>query len=474
MKELMLLACMLCMANLYSYSQVKIGDNPGTINPNSLLELESTNKGLLAPRITLTSLALPNPLVAPVPTGMLIYNTGGSLTNGFYYWNSSAWVLINSSMNSRNNFVLVKSVSDFPAPVAGVITLAAGVTYEINGTITLTSSINLNSAWIRGVDAVNDKLVYTPASGSLFAGANGGDLRNITLSAPNAGGSVFNLNAGGANRNLIMENLYILGCNNVGTIAGFGGTVFMQTVAYFANTNGITFTNDTNIVILNTLWDKGNSNIYERFTGTFSSILKTGGAMQTLTGNTATAINVSGITGIGAGELKNVVFLGTGTYVNGSFSNRWEVESNGLTTEKDDVASGNIYISTSGSTTFSTLNAPVKIVGTTTAANLFRVTVSGNNRLSYAGKKTRRFQVICSLSVLSSVTNRNYLFYVAKNGVILPESRQLLELPFSVDRGSVTISCTVSMATNDYVEIWVANSTDNSSVTINSMNMAIK
>jgi len=474
MKRLMQLVCMLCISTLCSYGQVKIGDNPGTINPNSLLELETTNKGLLAPRITLTSLALPNPLVAPVPTGMLIYNTGGSITNGFYYWTGSAWALINSSMNSRNNFVLVKSVSDFPAPVSGVITLAAGVTYEINGTITLTSSINLNNAWIRGVDAVNDKLIYTPASGGLFTGANGGNIKSITLSAPNAGGSVFNLNAGGANRNLIMENLYILGCNNVGTITGFAGTVFMQTVAYFTNTNGITFTNDTNVVILNTLWDKGNSNTYERFTGTFSSILKTGGAMQVLTANTATAISVSGITGIGSGELKNVMFIGTGTYVGGSFSSRWEVESNGIITEKDDVSTGNIYVSTPAVTNFSAINTPTKVLGTTTSTNLFRVTMPTNNRLTYTGKKAKRFQVISSASIVSSGLNKSYTFYVAKNGTILPESRQQLQLPLTVDRGSITISCTVSLATNDYVELWVANNTDNISITVSTMNLAIK
>ncbi len=54
MKRIIPIACLWLAASLYSYSQVKIGDNPGTIDPNSLLELESTAKGLLAPRVTLT------------------------------------------------------------------------------------------------------------------------------------------------------------------------------------------------------------------------------------------------------------------------------------------------------------------------------------------------------------------------------------------------------------------------------------
>ena len=36
-------------------AQVKIGDNPTTINLGSVLELESTNKGLLMPRISLAN-----------------------------------------------------------------------------------------------------------------------------------------------------------------------------------------------------------------------------------------------------------------------------------------------------------------------------------------------------------------------------------------------------------------------------------
>jgi len=83
---------MLVFAGVFSglssqlFSQVKVTDGTVlTMDPNSLLELESTNKGLLIPRITLTSLILPAPLSAPVPEGMLIYNTGGSIANWFLF-----------------------------------------------------------------------------------------------------------------------------------------------------------------------------------------------------------------------------------------------------------------------------------------------------------------------------------------------------------------------------------------------------
>lgn len=75
-----------------SQAQVKVTDGADmTLDANSLLELESTNKGLLIPRMAINNLSLPAPLTAPVPTGMLVYSSGGSVTDGFYYWDGSQW-----------------------------------------------------------------------------------------------------------------------------------------------------------------------------------------------------------------------------------------------------------------------------------------------------------------------------------------------------------------------------------------------
>lgn len=78
-------------------AQVKIGNNPGTIDGNSLLELESTNKGFLPPRVALNSTTSASPLTNPIPAGMLVFSTGGTLPDGYYYWNGSMWKLIATS-----------------------------------------------------------------------------------------------------------------------------------------------------------------------------------------------------------------------------------------------------------------------------------------------------------------------------------------------------------------------------------------
>lgn len=88
------------MANICftASGQVKITDGQSeAMNPNSLLELESTSKGLLAPRVALVNVSLPDPLVSPVPSGMLVYSLGGGITDGFYYWHGLKWERLESA-----------------------------------------------------------------------------------------------------------------------------------------------------------------------------------------------------------------------------------------------------------------------------------------------------------------------------------------------------------------------------------------
>jgi len=91
MKKLLFSALLAHLA-LMSLAQVKIGDNPGTINPNSILEIESGSKGFLGPRVAINDLNSASPLTEPVPEGILVYSDGGAVDDGFYYWDGSLWV----------------------------------------------------------------------------------------------------------------------------------------------------------------------------------------------------------------------------------------------------------------------------------------------------------------------------------------------------------------------------------------------
>jgi roadblock/LC7 domain-containing protein len=126
----------LLLLALYAKAQVKIGDNPNTINANSLVELESTNKGFLPPRVALNNTTSVSPLSGTVPAGMLVFSTGGSLANGYYYWDGTQWKLIATSdlnvVTKTANATLLKSETMVLASNDITLTLPA-VTASDNG-----------------------------------------------------------------------------------------------------------------------------------------------------------------------------------------------------------------------------------------------------------------------------------------------------------------------------------------------------
>jgi len=83
MKKIVL--SLLVFASLVSKAQVGIGVATPDIAPSAQLEVKSTTKGLLSPRMTEAQKnAISNPA-----TGLLVYQTDG--TSGFYYYNGSIW-----------------------------------------------------------------------------------------------------------------------------------------------------------------------------------------------------------------------------------------------------------------------------------------------------------------------------------------------------------------------------------------------
>jgi hypothetical protein len=107
----------LFLINGIAIGQVKIGANTTTLNPNSLFELESTTKGVLLPRLALTSTTAFAPMTAHV-AGMTIYNTAttGDVTPGLYYNDGTSWIKIAA------------------APAAVSVVTVTAIAYNILGT----------------------------------------------------------------------------------------------------------------------------------------------------------------------------------------------------------------------------------------------------------------------------------------------------------------------------------------------------
>ncbi|WP_026754651.1 hypothetical protein [Sediminibacter sp. Hel_I_10] len=480
-KSIITVALVLCLFHVgyNSYSQVGIGT--ATPEESSALDISSTSKGLLAPRMTtIQRVAIDTPA-----NGLLVYDI---TENAFYFYQSSAWIRMESEV--RENFKLIKSVSDLSEELTAgggsKYLLSTNKVYEINGVINLAHPIDLNEAYLTGVDSSDDILVKS--GGTLFEGSKGGLIKNLTISA--SGATVFNLSGSG---NLVIKDTYIANSNAVGSISDFD-LVYFSVVQYVNNTDGISFSDIGNLLLSNTAWQSSNSGTYETFSGLFNLIQKQGGFMEV--DGSAVGIDVSANPTPAKAVLTGANFAGSsiqyinkytsGTFPNYNFTNVWTVNCPGIPVESDEASTGNIYYNgsiTAGFVQSITSNSPVNLSGssntnTTTAVNLLRTSSPQNNRLTYNGKKTKTFQVNASLSVRgNSGTGDFYAFFIRKNGnTTLVETNSLLRVNNTTDIINNAITGTVELSPNDYIEVWAQRLTGSgtTSIAVFSLNLNIK
>lgn len=81
----------LLLPGLFLSAQVAVNTNGSSAAGSAMLDVSSTNKGLLTPRMTL---AQRNAISSPA-TGLLIYQTDN--TPGFYYYNGTSWTAMSGS-----------------------------------------------------------------------------------------------------------------------------------------------------------------------------------------------------------------------------------------------------------------------------------------------------------------------------------------------------------------------------------------
>lgn len=100
---------------LVSWSYGQVGIHTDTPDNSSALEISATNRGLLIPRVTLTSsLSNPSPVTAPA-VGLMVFNSGPNQAVGFYYWSGTAWVQIGSGgSGGGNDWTLTGNAGTFP------------------------------------------------------------------------------------------------------------------------------------------------------------------------------------------------------------------------------------------------------------------------------------------------------------------------------------------------------------------------
>jgi hypothetical protein len=106
-KSLIVLFVAVLGFSIESNAQLKIGSTPASINPDAIFEMQTTNKGLLLPRVALTATTSPSPLTNFVQ-GMLVYDTVtvADITPGMYYCDGVKWIKLTATASSGNTWNL--------------------------------------------------------------------------------------------------------------------------------------------------------------------------------------------------------------------------------------------------------------------------------------------------------------------------------------------------------------------------------
>lgn len=144
-----LLLCFLLSLTTASFAQnVAVNATGATPNASAGLDVDFTNKGLLLPRVSLTS-ALDVTTIPSPATGLMVYNlgTGGTspndITPGQYYFNGTKWVRYAAGWINAN------SVTNMGKFYIGPFNLAANtnVTFTITDpNVTTASQISISFA----------------------------------------------------------------------------------------------------------------------------------------------------------------------------------------------------------------------------------------------------------------------------------------------------------------------------------------
>ena len=144
MKSTAYIYLLLCLI-LATSGMAQVGINTASPANGALLDIKGANRGIMLPRVALTSTADVTTITPSATVGLLVYNTvtSGALpfqvTPGFYYWNGSQWlrfynrgygIKFNQSTPINPN-VLSTVYTPIPGLNTGVITVPYTGTYQV-------------------------------------------------------------------------------------------------------------------------------------------------------------------------------------------------------------------------------------------------------------------------------------------------------------------------------------------------------
>jgi len=376
-------------------------------------------------------------------------------------------------------YIIVGSLDDLPDAVGGIISLAENTAYFFVKTIDLLGSrlIGDSNTTLLGTSSETSIITSTGLGVGvpLFSTEFTTPIRHIAFKDVDTALSI----QGSANSAAFdWTGLNIVNVPNIGILDG--GDNFILSKSAFINSQNLVFTGTWNTIgIDNSLFsgDGTAGNVIEldlgciinrRFRIIYSAVISFSSSVGLFVSPSST-IPIEGYI------LDTVSFSGGGTYLGGLESDSIYslfINCTGIT---NSYTISNYFMNSNVTVTdIISSGVAVKVAGTTTSNSLTQKFTNTSNRATYTGGFSRIFNITAIASITSSSSNDQIGLYVAKNGTIISSSEVYLTTNASNRAENITIQTIVELATGDYIEIFVENSTDTSDLTVTDLNVLIK
>ena len=357
--------------------------------------------------------------------------------------------------------IIVTELADFPAAVAGVITLADNTDYFLANDISTSNRFAGGfKVVIRGPASQIVKLTYT-GTGTMFTSTNP-TLRidRVTLNCPT--GKVFDMSSSGTGVFQIIES-NILSCVSIGTI----GTMFLVRLdglsVEAATTAGINFTGTINIFSADNFINfQSSGTVYELGTAVFTSLslssnkLISSTAVSFISGAADSAnVAVGGFATVTNCRMPNTVTPLTGVSTDNS---RWNFSANDEI--QDTRPDALLSLSAQTTTVIAAQNTAVLVAGTFAVISSAQMTLTAAGRATYNGERPAALPITANLTMEPfSGTGKTISAYLAKNGTKIAASRVPITTSATFPE-NISVIWQDTLVNADYYEILVENNTD--------------
>lgn len=372
------------------------------------------------------------------------------------------------------NSVYIKTLSDFPTPVAGKINLVLGTTYFIYASINIgtnnfviPTTTNQNINFMGG--AFNHVSITYEGSGVMFENVGGINAFNsFDMIYSNTGSGTFMNPTSSANplAQVALLNTLIIGFASVGTWSirlVFLEGAFVDNIAGIFLDNVIDFRIDNCLMINNS--DLGTKFITVNGTGTTTGLIS---KVTFTTQASETAIDIdSTISTASLIRIEGNSFVGSGTALDatGISESDDRIKANGNEGVSDSQTLGESYLSTQEIVTINTTSVP-EVIGGTNWVNgvLERITSTSGGRLTYTGRDPITVFIKGQATVEQQGGGADLVeLCIVKNGVQVPQPC------FGTENATATAlsaSAIIEIVKDDYFELYVSNETDTSNIIV--------